>query len=96
VGALHERRDSLPGRPGRRRLRLPHRARLHPLQLERALPLQGARGVPEHRDLADTKWREARFFFTSRLPGEPAGGVPDVHFTPGNPRTFLGGIGLHF
>jgi hypothetical protein len=47
-------------------------------------------------NLADTKWREARFFFTSRLPGEPAGGVPDVHFTPGNPRTFLGGIGQHF
>jgi outer membrane cobalamin receptor len=47
-------------------------------------------------NLADTKWREAQFFFTSRLPGEPAGGVPDVHFTPGNPRTFLGGIGLHF
>ena len=47
-------------------------------------------------NLADTKWREAQFFFTSRLPGEPAGGVPAVHFTPGNPRTFLGGIGLHF
>ncbi len=47
-------------------------------------------------NLADTKWREAQFFFTSRLPGEPAGGVPDVHFTPGNPRTFLGGMGLHF
>ena len=47
-------------------------------------------------NLADTKWREAQFFFTSRLPGEPAGGVPDVHFTPGNPRAFLGGIGLHF
>jgi outer membrane receptor protein involved in Fe transport len=47
-------------------------------------------------NLADAKWREAQFFFTSRLPGEPAGGVPDVHFTPGNPRTFLGGLALHF
>lgn len=47
-------------------------------------------------NLANTKWREAQFFFTSRLAGEPAGGVDDIHFTPGNPRTFLGGIALHF
>ena len=47
-------------------------------------------------NLADVKWREAQFFFTSRLPGEPAGGVDDIHFTPGNPRTFLGGLALHF
>jgi hypothetical protein len=47
-------------------------------------------------NLANTKWREAQFFFTSRLPGEPTGGVDDIHFTPGNPRTFLGGIALHF
>lgn len=47
-------------------------------------------------NLADVHWREAQFFFTSRLPGEPAGGVNDVHFTPGAPRSFLGGIAVHF
>ena len=47
-------------------------------------------------NLTDTRWREAQFFFTSRLPGEPAAGVADIHFTPGNPRSFLGGIALHF
>ena len=47
-------------------------------------------------NLANTEWREAQFFFTSRLPGEPAGGVPDVHFTPGTPRSFLGGLAVHF
>jgi outer membrane cobalamin receptor len=47
-------------------------------------------------NLANTRWRESQFFFTSRLPGEPAGGVPDIHFTPGNPRTFLGGLAFHF
>jgi outer membrane receptor protein involved in Fe transport len=47
-------------------------------------------------NLANTEWREAQFFFDSRLPGEPAGGVPDIHFTPGNPRTFLGGLALRF
>jgi outer membrane receptor protein involved in Fe transport len=47
-------------------------------------------------NLTNTDWREAQFFFTSRLPGEPAGGVEDIHFTPGTPRSFLGGIALHF
>jgi outer membrane receptor for monomeric catechols len=47
-------------------------------------------------NVANSRWREAQFFFDSRLPGEPAGGVPDIHFTPGNPRTFLGGLALRF
>jgi hypothetical protein len=47
-------------------------------------------------NLTNTDWREAQFFFTSRLPGERAGGVGDVHFTPGTPRSVLGGIALHF
>jgi outer membrane receptor protein involved in Fe transport len=47
-------------------------------------------------NLTNADWREAQFFFTSRLPGEPAGGVPDIHFTPGTPRSFLGGLALRF
>jgi hypothetical protein len=47
-------------------------------------------------NLTDTRWREAQLFFTSRLPGEPAAGVADVHFTPGLPRSVTGGIALHF
>ncbi len=47
-------------------------------------------------NLANAEWREAQFFFESRLPGEPAGGVPDIHYTPGNPRTFLGGLAIRF
>jgi outer membrane receptor protein involved in Fe transport len=47
-------------------------------------------------NLANSEWREAQFFFESRLPGEPATGVPDIHFTPGNPRTFIGGLALRF
>jgi TonB dependent receptor len=47
-------------------------------------------------NLTNVDWREAQFFFTSRLPGEPASGVPDIHFTPGTPRSFFGGIALHF
>lgn len=47
-------------------------------------------------NLLSTDYRESQFFFTSRLPGEPAGGVPDIHFTPGHPRTVLGGIAVRF
>jgi hypothetical protein len=47
-------------------------------------------------NLTNTDWREAQFFFTSRLPGERAAGVDDVHFTPGTPRSFFGGIAIHF
>ena len=47
-------------------------------------------------NLTNVDWREAQFFFASRLPGEPASGVNDVHFTPGTPRSFLGGIAVHF
>ncbi len=47
-------------------------------------------------NLTNAHWRESQFFFTSRLPGEPATGVSDIHFTPGNPRSVLGGIAVHF
>jgi outer membrane receptor protein involved in Fe transport len=47
-------------------------------------------------NLANTEWREAQFFFTSRLPGEPAEGVPDIHYTPGTPRAVLGGLAWRF
>jgi TonB-dependent Receptor Plug Domain len=47
-------------------------------------------------NLANTEYREAQFFFTSRLPGEPATGVPDIHYTPGNPRTVFGGLAVRF
>ncbi len=47
-------------------------------------------------NLANVDWREAQFFNTSRLRGEPAEGVPDITYTPGNPRTVLGGLAFRF
>ncbi|MCA9472624.1 MAG: TonB-dependent receptor plug domain-containing protein [Nitrospirales bacterium] len=44
------------------------------------------------RNLTDTDWRQAQFFYASRLSGEPAGGVSDIHFVPGTPRMFMGGL----
>jgi hypothetical protein len=47
-------------------------------------------------NLFDVDYREAQFFFTSRLRGEPATGVDDIHFTPGQPRAISGGIAWRF
>ncbi|PYM94060.1 MAG: TonB-dependent receptor [Candidatus Rokuibacteriota bacterium] len=47
-------------------------------------------------NLSNVDWREAQFFFTSRLANEPATGVPDIHYTPGTPRTVLGGLAVRF
>lgn len=48
------------------------------------------------QNLFDTKWEQATFAFTSRLPGEPAAGVQDIHFVPGNPRFVMGGLAWYF
>ena len=48
------------------------------------------------QNLFDTKWEGATFAFTSRLPNEPAGGVQDIHFVPGNPRFVMGGVAWYF
>ncbi len=48
------------------------------------------------QNLFDAKWEGATFALTSRLPNEPAGGVQDIHFVPGNPRFFMGGVAWYF
>ncbi|WP_455379615.1 TonB-dependent receptor [Petrachloros mirabilis] len=49
------------------------------------------------QNLFDTQWEQATFAFTSRLlPNDPVGGVPDIHFVPGNPRFVMGGVAWYF
>jgi hypothetical protein len=36
-------------------------------------------------NLLNVKWNQAQFATLSRLPGEPASGVDELHFTPGTP-----------
>jgi outer membrane receptor protein involved in Fe transport len=47
-------------------------------------------------NIANVQWREAQFYNTSRLPGEPPQGVNDIVYTPGNPRTVMGGLAFRF
>jgi outer membrane receptor protein involved in Fe transport len=47
-------------------------------------------------NLGDTHWESAEYYFASRLPGEPAAGVDDLHFVPGNPRNVRVVLAYHF
>lgn len=47
------------------------------------------------QNLLNTNWEQAIFAFESRLRTEVTG-VTGIHFVPGNPRTFMGGLAWHF
>ncbi len=47
------------------------------------------------QNLFNTKWEQAVFAFESQLRNESAP-VNDIHFVPGNPRTFMGGLAWYF
>jgi TonB-dependent receptor-like protein len=47
------------------------------------------------QNLLDTEWEQATFAFSSRLATEPAA-VTDIHFVPGTPRMFMGGVAWYF
>ena len=69
------------------------------LTMRYKLPVKLDRGRLEAflfvQNLFDTQWEQATFAFQSRLPSE-AGGVTDIHFVPGNPRFFMGGMAWYF
>ncbi len=48
------------------------------------------------QNLTNVDWKEAQFETTSRLPGEPAEGVTEIHFTPGTPFYLKGGVAFRF
>lgn len=47
-------------------------------------------------NILDQKADQIDYFYTSRLPGEPAGGVNDVHFHPVEPREYRIGVTVQF
>ena len=47
------------------------------------------------QNLFNTKWEQATFAFSSQLRNESAP-VNGIHFVPGNPRTFMGGVAWYF
>lgn len=47
------------------------------------------------QNLFDTKWEQATFAFESQLKTETAP-VTDIHFVPGTPRMFMGGLAWYF
>lgn len=55
-----------------------------------------ARLVLELFNLADARVADIDYYYTSRLPGEPASGVDDIHTHPALPRSIRAGIQLTF
>lgn len=49
--------------------------------------VHGLRAQVEVFNLLDAKVSDIDYFYSSRLPGEPAGGVDDLHFHPTQPRS---------
>ena len=47
-------------------------------------------------NLLDRKLNDIEYFYTSRLQGEPASGVSDVHFHPLERRAFRATVSLGF
>ncbi len=48
------------------------------------------------QNLLNTDWEQAIFAFDSRLKNEAQPAVNGIHFVPGNPRTFMGGLAWYF
>ena len=48
---------------------------------------RGLRVAVDVFNLTDARASDIDYFYTSRLPGEPEGGVDDIHFHPALPRT---------
>jgi hypothetical protein len=47
-------------------------------------------------NLFDSKDHDIDYYYASRLQGEPAEGVEDIHFHPLEPRMVRGGVGYRF
>ncbi|MHB1845449.1 MAG: TonB-dependent receptor domain-containing protein [Deltaproteobacteria bacterium] len=48
------------------------------------------------QNLLGTPWRDGQFAYVSRLPGEPAAGVSEVDFSPGDPFNVQGTLTFYF
>ena len=57
---------------------------------------RGVRAVLDVFNVFDAKRSDIDYFYTSRLPGEPADGVDDIHFHPSLPRSARVGLQIDF
>ena len=69
---------------------------LHPPRPRGPLSLQVLEAFVNLEEPPEPECEEVQFFYTSRLPGEPAEGVADIHFTPGAPFSVFGGLAVRF
>jgi hypothetical protein len=73
--------------------------RSRPTSLVNALFVQDfgkASLMVEVLNLTNSRKDDIAYAYASRLPGEPADGVDDVHFHPVEPRTVRAGVKINF
>lgn len=58
------------------------------------VPVRGVRITASVLNLLGSRGRDVQYFYASRLRGEPAGGVEDVHFHPVEPRQLRLGVSI--
>ncbi|MBY0488516.1 MAG: TonB-dependent receptor plug domain-containing protein [Gemmatimonadaceae bacterium] len=58
------------------------------------VPIRGGRLTASLLNALGSRGRDIQYFYASRLSGEPAGGVEDVHFHPVEPRQIRLGISI--
>jgi hypothetical protein len=58
------------------------------------VPVRGVRFTASLLNALGSRGRDIQYYYASRLPGEPAGGVDDVHFHPVEPRQIRLGISI--
>ncbi|MBX9855365.1 MAG: TonB-dependent receptor plug domain-containing protein [Gemmatimonadaceae bacterium] len=58
------------------------------------VPLRSVRLTASVLNLLGSRGRDVQYFYASRLRGEPAGGLDDVHFHPVEPRQVRVGVSL--
>lgn len=58
------------------------------------VPVRGVRLSASVLNALGSRGRDIQYYYASRLPGEPAGGVDDVHFHPVEPRQIRLGVSI--
>jgi hypothetical protein len=58
------------------------------------MPLRGVRLTASVLNLLGSRGRDIQYFYASRLPGEPEGGIDDLHSHPVEPRQLRVGVSI--
>ena len=96
IGALRQRPASPLQRAAAHRGRQRRGSRPRRSSTPRSATATDVRGVVEVLNLFDSRSDDIAYYYASRLKGEPAGGVYDVHLHPAEPFEIRAGLTMHY